>query len=398
MTMSTFSSNFQDNYFTQIPILYLLNLEADSDTDIFVTIQHTLGLLTNFATNADFLNRESASIQAEMDGIFNSLETKVSKINSYAQAIIGLNSTFEDEYNIKNVNLYNLKTNTDQWEYMQKCLTLPMLSSYHEVASYKTISESTANLNSYSFVLPLSTSYKSISIKKSATTTDVLKVTFIDSNKKVLQQLSLDTNIDENYLVVNIPLGTYILVVDAQVDNSNDALTLIPLTFHFKPNATISLETMRYDFAEYFTLQSKTDIPKDCFLQLDLQLIFYDVNGNITTNDQVKMSINNSGLLIDQKRNVRPTDTIVSLYKDGVVSDVVSLGIDLKAIDDNDYVLYRRVLNGVIDIISDNTLKFNLQNSVSFDCIPTLNMYSLTQPTLTPKLFNLIGITKNASN
>jgi hypothetical protein len=111
------------------------------------------------------------------------------------------------------------------------------------------------------------------------------------------------------------------------------------------------------------------------------------------------MIINNDGLLIDLKRNIKSTDTIISLYKDGVAVNIVDAGIDPTTIEDTDYVLYR---SGVIDpdiiLISDNTLNFTLTNSKTFDCVPTLNMYSLSQPTLTPKLYNLIGITKNASN
>lgn len=394
MSIQTFTNGFQDYLFSKNPIFHTLtDVNLISHTDLFVAVAHAEELLQEFKDSPNFLEKESENIKQEIEEIFKSLEKKLIKINNYSEAMIGINSTPDNKYNIKNIYPYYLNDFVKAWNNTEQCLTLTGISTKMEINPYKFISEQNSNKYTYSFVLPTNITYSGVNILKTILNSDIATVEFISKNKKRIGLKHLSENIESNSVYVDIPLGTYIIVVETTSITQDYGLKVIPNTFEYQEYISLSLPSNVYEYTDFFTLQISNQIPDGCFVQVDLQLSFFDLNQTKIEDIFTSISVDNNGNLIDKYKNVNVEDKILYLYKDGsrflVEEDTV--------IQDEDLVVYTPKKHDLYTLTTENTLRFYVKHAKTFECIPTLKMYSLLNTKSTPKVYSITGITKNES-
>lgn len=394
MTIQSFTKEFQDYLFARNPIFHLL-IEANniSHTDLYAVLKHTEELLKDFSDSPRFLEKETESIDKEVDTIFNSLFAKLDKINNYSEAMINLNSTFDDRYSIKNIHPYSLQTDTKEWNYIDNAIRLPGISTNIEIKHYKKLFDIQTKKSTFFFMLPLTTTYTSINISKKEISADVISLEYLGKSKSTIKKEFLSSNSNKLNIPVDIPLGTQIIVIET-IDSLSENITITPDIFDYKEYHSISLQPFTYQYTDFFTIQTSTNIPANCYISVDLQLVFFDVNNKPLEIKHFSLALDNNGNNVDFYKNVKEYEEILYVYRDftrfKVDPDIV--------IGENDIIIYKPVKDKDIFLTTEDTLKLNIRHAKSFKCIPTLSLYSLTNQKQTPKLYSMTGITKNESN
>lgn len=393
MTIKTFTSEFQDNIFTRNPIFHLMLKPQDiSTSDMYVTVKHAEELVNSFQESVDFLERESDGIEEEVIQIFQSLYNKIDKINNYSSAVLGLNATFEDRYSIQNINPYDLKISNHNWNYTESCLTLPGTSTKIQLKPYKTIS--TEGIKTFYYVIPSSFSFKGITLNKTYKSTELTAIECLDRSKVSLTREYFEKNDNKLNVFTNIPLSANVIIVEVLTNDIDEEVSITPDNFDYQKTKEFSLLKSTYKYSTFFTLDTKVELPVDTYIQANLKFDFFDINSRYLESINTSININGDGNLIDYYKNLKDFEKVLYIYKDGVKQQVE----DITEIEENDVVIYKPKLSTQFEVISEDTLKFNIRNAKTFTCTPTLKFYSLTNEKLTPKLYTMIGITKDESN
>lgn len=394
MSITSFTQEFQDYIFSRTPIFHILpNIKDVSHTDLFSSVRHSEELLDTFRDSADFLERESESIVEEVKEVYESLNNKLDKIDNYSNAIIQLNSTFEDKYSVKDIKPYDLKSK-NLWNYTENALTLKGVSTNLELQAYKTEIDTTSKKKTFFFTLPPTTTYNSVKLKKETVNMDITSVEFLATSKKTIKRQQIVSAENSLELIIDIPLDCYIMIVETICSNVLWNLSIIPSTFDYQTTLTTSLDKEVYVYTDFFSIQSRAFIPLDCYVQIDFEFLFYDLNNTLLTQEFRSLNIDNNGNLVDYYRNLKEDDKVLYIYTNRV-RQVVDKNTKIK---DEDFVIYTPSEIESVKTITENTFRFNIKNAKKVECIPTLKLYSLSNTKLTPKLYSLIGIAKNESN
>jgi len=393
MSIQTFTREFQDYLFSKNPILYLLTASRNiSHSDVFVAIKHAEELLEEFKDSPNFLEKETENLKEEIETIYSSLNKKVDKINSYSEAILNLNSTIEDRYSVKNVVPYDLSINQEGWNTTENCLTLPGVSTYLEIKPYRTLTERETKKFTYSFVLPTTMTFNGLTIIKTVLS-DITSVEFLNVDKKTIELKHLGENEKKTTVNINSPIGCYIVIIETTSEMEDSDIKLVPSIFEFQNVREYPLEEREYSYTDMFTVQTSSIIPEGCYLQVNFQITFFDVNGIPLHFESYTIPVDNNGNCIGFTRD---TDASKILYgfKDNTKIKYTE-GMELK---EDMFIMYTPSTSKNLSMSTENTIKFKVRNAKTFKCIPTVQMYSLLNSKLSPKLFTLTGITKNENN
>ena len=393
MSIQTFTKEFQDYLFSKNPILYLLTASRNiSHSDLFVAIKHAEELLEEFKDSPNFLERETENLKEEIEIIYSSLNKKVDKINSYSEALLNLNSTIDGRYSVKNIIPYDLGLNQEGWNTTENCLTLPGVSTYLDIKPYRTLTERETKKFTYSFVLPTTMTFNSFTIVKTITS-DITSVEFIDIDKKTIELKHLGENENKSKVNINSPIGCYIVIIETTSELEDRNIKLIPSIFEFQNVKEYPLEEKEYAYSDMFTIQTSSTIPEGCYLQVNLQFTFFDINGIPIHFETYTVPVDNNGNCIGFSKDAEDTKILYS-FKD---KTKIKYTENMKLKEDM-YVLYTPSFSKTISMRTEDTIRFNIRNAKTFKCIPTVQMYSLLNTKLSPKLFTLTGITKNENN
>lgn len=389
MSIKSFISNFQDELFIRKSLLHTISETKLVPSYIEAALNQTEGILNDLKQNVEFLDKESKEIYDEVVGIFDSIENKLDKIDRYAEAFMGINSTYEDAENILTIHPYLFDHELDNWEAVQKCYMITPESSYKTFKPFSNIFTDAKGLVKFS--LESDTVVRYIQVVK-LPSTNVTTVTYLDSSRKQISKEQVQSNLSDSSIVLSAPINTRIVLIE-YVASNKDNIEIVPLTFRHKKQSTISLEEVKYDYGTSLNFLVKHDIPFGCFAQILLTLVFTDINDNIIHHESVWYSIDNDGNVVLPVKDVK-NETILKVWKENLFKDLE----DGEQLSDTDLVLCKPTFSKHVYPNTENSFKTDVKHAKYISIVPTLYMYSLYSTINTPRLFSITGVTRNESS
>lgn len=391
MGIKNFISEFQDYFFVKRSLLESLDENKLSSSNIEITLKQTEQIINDFKQELEFLDKETIEVHTEIDDIINSLNSKIDKINFYAEAIKDINTTTEDKDNIVSIFPYSLETTSKNWEQNGRCYILEPKSSYMSVSPYSTASyDSFAKKGVNKYIISDTYSTRYISLDKDATV-KINNITCFNSARESLSTIILNSYSNN---VVNIPYNTVYINVEYEVENINNInFNIIPLSFYHFETSAIPLQYHSYPYGNVLSFNVKKDIPFGCYMQLKLYCTFKDVNNNTITTEEFWYSIDNDNKVVLKKEWVS-TETIERVWKNGTFKNIENT-LELDSIKDNDYVICKPTYTPKIRLNTEGSFLLDVKSAKSIEIQPTLYLFSLSNETLTPRFSSLTGIIKN---
>lgn len=383
MSVKTFIGKFQDYLFNLEPLYDRLKVESASKSDFYGAYQNTKDILNEFSTSIDFLEKEALDINKEMETIFKSMHNKLDKIEAFSSAIIGINSSGDDTKNLATINPYVLSDNPT-WDTLQKCLVLPITKTYESIKPYTTVSRNGKGMSR--FIIGDSYSTKYISVSK-LTTTQLVSISFLNDSKEELEVQSIPSNINLYEVLISIPLTAKYITIEYYYDSS-DELIIKPLTFKYQETEDIVLKEATYDYGDILVFNSNIDLPTGCYAELLLDMSFKDVNDREVNRIKTRLPINSDGLVVD--KILTPDSNLIGFWEEGIYSEVSS-----KPSKDS-YKVFREQQQKGVSLFTESALKFSIKNSKTIQIRANLRLTTLKNNTETPKVYSVIGMTKNA--
>ena len=386
MSIKNFILEFQDYLFIKKSYLHSLNDYNLSSSSIECSLKHTEKIIEDFKESLEFMDKESLEIHTEIEDIISSLNSKIDKINFYADAVKTINTTNDDISNIIDLHPYVLNTNNKNWEQNSKCYILEPKTNYTVYEPYSMNSDNFSNkgINKYTIDDTYSTRY--ININKHDLLT-INNIKCFNSVRESLGTISLNSTYDT---VIKIPDNTmYINIEYESTDVNNNNFTITPLSFYHFNNSIISLPFHNYNCGSSLSFDVKKDIPFGCYLQIKMYCVFKDINGNVVSSEEFWYSIDNDGRIVLKKEWVKD-EIIERVWKNGAFKDIDKLD----TLNNDDYVICKPTFDKTVTVITESNFKINNKNIKTVDIQPTLYMFSLSNETLTPRFFSMIGIMK----
>lgn len=385
MSIKSFIGNFQDELYIRRSFLHLLGDSNLSPNTIEAAIRHTEDLLDNVKFNVEFLDTESKDIEKEVAEIFDSIDSKIDKINRFSDALIAINSTEDTSDNILTIHPYVFDNNIDNWERIQKSYIISPESSYQ---TFKPFSNNhSSNKGLAKFVVDSSLAVKYIYLTKDVST-NITNITYLDNTRNKISSEQVSNNLSDSNIILTIPINTRLINVEYEYQLNTD-ITLVPLSFKHKESSIIKLEDVEYKYGDNISFLVKEDIPFGCFAQLKLTALFKDVNGNILHEETNWMPINNDGKVVVKRKDVT-TEKMLRVWKEGLFTD-----LENEQLEDDDYILCEPIYSDKFILNTEHSFKTKVKHCKSIKIIPVLYMYSLASKTLTPRIFSITGITRN---
>lgn len=384
MSIKTFIAEFQDYLFNFEPIFDRIDTKRASKTDYFGAFKQAEEILEEYKESLDFLEREALTVTNEIETILNSLDKKLDKIETFASTIIGINSSQDTYKELLTINPY-LLTELPDWETTQKCVLLPIISTFREIKPYSSVVKDGKAVAKFTIGDQYSTKY--LAIKKSVTT-QLISISYLNDNKEVLETVSLPSTLNKSDITVEIPLTTRYVSLDYYYDTDH-LVTITPLSFKHSPFSDTSLPTKEYEYGSLLVFNSNIELPLGCYASLDLHLSFKDVNGTEVVSIQAVLPLNSDGYAVKQAKYLSD-EKVKGYWLNSVYSEE-----NLENIPPDAYVLYRPKYDTSAQIFTEAALKLNVKNAKTVKVEATLKFYSLYKQTHTPRLFYLTGMTKN---
>lgn len=384
MSIKTFVSEFQDYLFNLLPVYDRLNIDKTSKTDFYGAAKNAEEILEKYGDSLEFLEKNALSVPDEINTILNSLDNKIEKINTFATTIIGINSTENFDNELLTIHPYVL-SDYENWELKQKCLLLPILSTYIVLQPYTTITSSNKGVSKY--IIPSSSSSKYLNVSKKHTT-QLTSITYLNDSKEVIETSVLTNSLNKLEIILEIPLTTRYITLDYYFDEE-DLITVTPLSFKHETSSRTSLSRKTYDYGNILAINSTLDLPNGCYAQLELELSFKDINGTEISKKKAILPLNNDGLALERYSKVKGVTVYGYWLNSHYIED------DLQNIPDEAYVLYKPTQEDGISAFTESALKLSVKSAKTIDVSSTLVFNSLASNSLTPRLKYLTGLTKN---
>ena len=385
MSIKTFISEFQDYLFNLEPLFNRLDVKRASKTDYFGAHKNAETIIESFKESIEFLETNGIDINKEVEGILKGLNNKLDKVDTFSSAIIGINSSQDSYKELLTVHPF-LLSNTENWESIQRCLLLPIISSYNAFQPYSNTLREGKGVARFTISDKYATKY--ISIDKELNT-QLVSISYLNDDKEQLSASTLPDTLNKSNVILEIPINTRYISLDYYHDIPSE-LKITPLTFKHSSTNTVTLGKQNYDYGNLLVFNSNVDLPKGCYAILDLNLSFRDVNGKEVLNKQAKIPLNSDGFTVDLFTDVPKDAKIKGYWLNNVYTEE-----ELNTIPDNAYVLYKTVTEEDVELFTESALKFNVKNAKKITVTTSLKLYSLSNTTQTPRLFYLTGMTKN---
>lgn len=379
--LQTFVNEFQDYLFNQVPVYDLINYKRASSSDYFGLFKNTTNLLNEYQTNLNFLEVTTNNIDKEIETIISSLNSKLDKIEVYANTLLGINSSELFSRDIITLEPYYLMEYYG-WNTSQKALTLIPKTTYQIIGPY---SESAGSKRLSKYLIPTHYVSKYININKD-TKSQISSISYLNDNKEVLNTEFLKANFNETVLLIDIPINTRYVFITYYGEIS-PSITL--LSANYESFKSYSLPVKSYSYGNIFNLNSVTDLPEGCYIQAKISFSFFDVNNINIYNENITMALNNDNLCLKEYKNHAPGETIYGYWLNGIYTT------DLAAIPDNAIILYKPIYSDYITSYTDSTLFLNVKRAQTVEININLEFFSLKSETQTPRLLYLTGITRN---
>lgn len=271
---------------------------------------------------------------------------------------------------------------------MEECITLPILSTHKEIKSYSNTITNNRCISRFLLDTKFATKYLNIVKDK---TLNIVSISYYNDSKEFLSTTELIDSLNKTKIVVEIPVNTRYITIESIFESNNNSLYLIPLSFNHKPSSRISLPTKKYEYGNVLSFSFNSEIPEGCYVILDLQLIFRDVNHKEVYSSSIKLPINSDKKLLKKYSNIKEDDKIVGVWLEGIYTENVE-----DKVDERCYVTTELKATDNIEYYTESSLLFkNIKNSKTIEVVPTLEMYSMKKTTITPKIYSITGITKN---
>lgn len=387
MSIQTFVSEFQDYLFIRRTFLLSLNAADLSASNIELAFKQTEELLEDFKTNIEFLEREGRSIHKELLTMFASLEKKIDKIDRFAEALIGINTTTESSESILTLVPYQFDNSLPNWEHVQKCYMLPPKSSYTTIQPYQSLLEDSSKKGVSKFVIDDTFSTKYIRLSKDFAT-NINNIVYYNSLREAMSSETLVNNLGQNEVILTIPSSARLVTIEFTYEASS-AITLTPLSFYHHSESQIKLEDSKYRCGESLSFSTKTDIPFGCYAQIKVDLVFKDINDTTLLKETSWYPIDNDGNIVLRKKHVR-SEEILRVWKEGLFVDVTSKHV----LSDEDFVLCKPTYSTAFSPITESSFQTNVKNATTVIVVPTLQLYSLLSQTSTPRVYSITGLSK----
>lgn len=384
MSIQKFVSEFQDHLFNQMPLFDRLNIERASKTDYFGAHKNAEEVLDRYKENLQFLEENALNVTDEVEQILNSLEKKIDKINTYASTIIGINSTENFDNELLTIQPYVL-SNLENWESYQKCLLLPILSSYRQVYPYTELESGNKGVSKFLIGDEQSTRY--INLHKRHTT-QLTAITYLNDDKDKLDTITLEGGLNKQNIILEIPIATRYIIVDYYFEVS-ESLVLTPLSFKHATESSVTLPTYTYDYGSIFAINCNADLPFGCYVTVSLSCSFKDINNKEIAHRNMLVPINSDGL------DVKPYSEITNEKVYGYWLNSVYEEENLDSIPSHAIVTYKPEQEEGVSLFTEAALKLNIKGAKTIEVTPTIHLRSLASPTLTPRILYLTGLTKN---
>lgn len=386
MTIKKFVSEFQDHLVSYIPIYSQLDTTRASSTDYFGAYCSTKNLLTKYETDLNFLETTVKSVEEEIDSILNSLDNKLYKINTFASIVKGINTATGEGGELVTIKPYLLNT-YPIWESLQECLTLPIRSTYRKLKSYSDTKTSSRCISKFTLDTQFSTKY--LSVKKDSTLS-ILSLSYYNDSKELLESSEILNTINKTSLIIEIPINTKYVTIESIYENDNYNIELIPLSFKHDTKTSCALPTEIYEYGDILYFNIDSDIPEGCYVSLDLQLVFKDVNNKEVYSKNINLPINSDKKIIKNTKDLKENEKVVGYWVEGLYTE------DIQDITENSYAVVNQESDENISFFTESSLKFSsIRNSKTIEVTPTLKMYSLKNNTSTPRVYSITGMTKN---
>lgn len=391
MGIKNFISEFQDYFFVKRSLLESLDEDKLSSSNIEITLKQTEQIINDFKQELQFLDKETIEVYTEVEDIINSINSKIDKINFYAEAIKDVNTTTEDKDNIISIFPYPLDSASKNWEQNGRCYILEPKSSYINVSPYSTASyDSFAKKGVNKYIISDTYSTRYIAINKNATV-KINNITCFNSAREKLSTIVLNS---ENSNVITIPYNTVYINIEYEAEDSSSInFSIIPLSFYHFSTSIIPLQFNTYPYGNILSFNVKKDIPFGCYMQIKMYCTFKDVNGNVITAEEFWYSIDNDNKVVLKKEWVT-TEVVERVWKNGAFKNIEST-TELDSIKDNDYVICKPAYNSKIRLNTESSFFLNVKGAKTVEIQPSLYLYSLANETLTPRFNRLTGIMKS---
>lgn len=385
MSIKTFIAEFQDYLFNLEPLFNRLDVKRASKTDYFGAHKNAEKILEDFKESIEFIETNGANINSEVQSILKGLNNKLDKIDIFSSAMIGINSSQDNFKELLTIHPF-LLNNTPNWEAIQKCVLLPILSTYTVLQPYSNVLKEGKGVARFTISDRYATKY--ISIDKELDL-QLISVAYLNDDKEQLETSTLPNTINKSNVVLEIPINTRYISIDYYYETPSQ-LTITPLTFKHTPYDIVSLGQQTYEYGNILVFNSNIDLPKGCYAILDLNLSFRDVNDKEVLNKQVKLPLNSDGYLVDRYANIDKDLTVKGYWLNNVYDED-----SLTNISDDAYVLYKDKKDEDVELFTESALKFTVKNAKKIKVTTSLKLYSLNNTTQTPRIFYLTGMTRN---
>lgn len=385
MSIKTFISEFQDNLFNFEPLFDRLDITRASKTDYYGAHKNAEDILELYKDSLEFIETNATGVDKEIQSIINGLNNKLDKIETFASTIIGINSSQDSFKELLTIHPYVL-SEVVNWETIQKCTLLPILSTYRTIKPYGEILKDGKGIARFIIGDEYSTKY--ITIQKPSTT-QLVSISYLNDEKEQLSSTSLPNTLNKTDIILEIPISTRYITIDYYYE-STDPISIVPLSFKHQVTDVVPIGKKTYEYGNLLVFNSNVDLPAGCYAILDLNLSFTDVNNREVLNKQVQLSLDSDGVLVDLYQNLKETDTVVGYWLNNIYNDT-----DFSNIPDNAMVLFRKEKDNIIDVFTESALKFDVKNAKNIVVTASLKLYSLKSNTQTPRVFYLTGMTKN---
>lgn len=384
MSIRSFISEFQDHLFNLEPLFNRLDIKRASKTDIFGAHKNAEEILDAFKQEVGFVETEALTIDSEVKEILASLNNKLDKLETFSSTIIGINSSQDSFKELLTIHPYIL-SNSVNWETIQKCILLPILSSYRTIKPYGEVLKSGKGVSRFLIDDAFSTKY--ITIQKLATT-QLVSISYLNDDKDILSSTSLPNTINKIEVILEIPVNTKYILIDFYYETPQ-GLTITPLSFKHQPFDIVPLGKQTYDYGDILVFNSVVDLPTGCYAILDLNLSFLDVNNKEVLNKQVKLSLDSDGVLVKEASDKQVNDLVNGYWLNNIYTE------DIISIPSDAHIVYRNKSQGEVSLFTESALKFKVKNAKHIVVTASLQLYSFKNKTQTPRVFSLTGMTKN---
>mgnify|MGYP003588374912 FL=1 len=384
MSIQKFVSEFQDHLFNQMPLFDRLNIERASKTDYFGAHKNAEEVLERYKESLQFLEENALNVTDEVETILNSLDKKIEKINTYATTIIGINSTENFDNELLTIQPYVL-SDLENWETTQKCLLLPILSSYRIVQPYTTLKSGNKGVSK--FLLSDEQSTKFISLKKKHTT-QLTAVTYLNDDKDKLETVTLAGGLNKLNIILEIPITTRYIIVDYYYE-TDDELILTPLSFKHEQESYTNLPTYTYEYGDIFAINCNADLPFGCYVTIELSCSFKDINNIEIAHKKMLIPINSDGLAVRPYSEIE-NETVYGYWLNSVYEEE-----NLDSIPQHAIVTYKPKQEDGVTLFTEAALRLSVKGAKTIEVTPTVHLQSLASSTLTPRILYLTGLTKN---